>query len=284
MSQENENYRAAETEVLNADEQNVARLLLGLKRVDAPKDFDFHLKARIANASPAVLRPVRFFPVLKYGVPLALFLLIGSAFVLMNSYSGADVPAVAVIPVTSAPQVTAETRKEITPPVRTDPEVKPQENEKILVATEPKNAKREFRAEQAKELLAPRVIPRATVNFNGGGSYDSAVNKASDTIAAPVLTNTNSNSNVAPAIPLQFRQMLMSIGIDAAEAGAKTWRVMKLAKDSVAERSGMLVGDVIEAIDGKPIDPLYKGTFTARSINVRRSEKVVKIDLQTTKP
>ena len=77
MSQENENYRAAETEVLNADEQNVARLLLGLKRVDAPKDFDFHLKARIANATPAVLRPVRFFPVLKYGVPLALFLLIG---------------------------------------------------------------------------------------------------------------------------------------------------------------------------------------------------------------
>ena len=202
----------------------------------------------------------------------------------MNSYSGADVPAVAVIPVTSAPQVTAETRKEITPPVRTDPEVKPQENEKILVATEPKNAKREFRAEQAKELLAPRVIPRATVNFNGGGSYDSAVNKASGTIVAPVLTNTNSNSNAAPAIPLQFRQMLMSIGIDAAEAGAKTWRVMKLAKDSVAERSGMLVGDVIEAIDGKPIDPLYKGTFTARSINVRRSEKVVKIDLQTTKP
>jgi membrane-associated protease RseP (regulator of RpoE activity) len=284
MSQENENYRAAETEVLSSDEQNVARLLSNLKRVDAPKDFDFHLKARIANASPADFRPVRLFPILKYVLPLALFLMLGAAFVAMNSSNTANVPAVAGVPSSVVQQASAEPKREITPPVPVADPAPTRDTAQVVTAVEPVEAKREFRAERIKSSLPPRTIPAAVGNFNGGGSYDVAGNEAQKPILAPGLANTNSNSGTSvTAIPLQFRQMLMSIGIDAAVAGQKTWRIMQVTEDSIAERSGLLVGDVIEAIDGKPIDPLYKGSFSVTSMKVRRGDKVVEIDLQTTR-
>ena len=55
---------------------------------------------------------------------------------------------------------------------------------------------------------------------------------------------------------------------------------MKLTKNSIAERSGLRVGDVMEAIDDRPIDPLYKGTFGVKSISVRRDGNVIKIDIK----
>ncbi|MEO7673391.1 MAG: hypothetical protein ABIU09_04855 [Pyrinomonadaceae bacterium] len=114
MSYENKNKLAGETEILSSDEQNVSRLLSNLKRVDAPKDFDFHLKARIANASPADYQTVRLFPVLKYAFPLALFLLIGGAFILNSSFSGWNVPAVAELP--NIPQQTVASDRDIEKP------------------------------------------------------------------------------------------------------------------------------------------------------------------------
>jgi hypothetical protein len=282
MSYEKEKNIAGETEMLSSDEQNVSRLLSNLKRVDAPKDFDFHLKARLANASPGDYRPVRLFPVLKYALPLALFLFVGAAFVLTNSYTGVNVSVVEPpdAPVTSMSANSVQAQQTVVNNVPT------RVPDNILVEN-PQANPREFVAEQKKEPKSPRSKP-GTRDLPGG-FYDSTGNRAKDPISAPVITNSNSNSvrnpgNPGPSIPLQFRQMLMSLGIDASDAGDKTWKVMRLTKDGIAERSGLQVGDMMEAIDDKPITPLYDGSFSVKSISVRRDDKLIKIDIQPNKP
>ncbi|MGB7208293.1 MAG: PDZ domain-containing protein [Pyrinomonadaceae bacterium] len=284
MSYEKEKNIAGETEMLSSDEQNVSRLLSNLKRVDAPKDFDFHLKARLANASPGDYRPVRLFPILKYVLPLALFLFVGAAFVLTNSYTGVNVSVVEPpdAPVTSMGVNSVQKQQTV---VNNDPTRVP---ENILVENPQANT-RLLVTEQTKEPKLPRSNRPEVGNRNGGGSYVTTARNATAPISAPVIADSNSNSvrnpgNPGPSIPLQFRQMLVSLGIDASDAGDKTWKVMRLAKDGIAERSGLQVGDMMEAIDDKPITPLYDGSFSVKSISVRRDDKVVKIDIQPNKP
>ena len=277
MSYEDKKNIAGETEMLSSDEKSVSRLLSNLKRVDAPKDFDFHLKARIANASPGSYRPVRLFPVLKYALPLALFLLIGAAFVLTNSYTGANVPSVAVLP--SAPALLPVSNSR---PVENERTVAPIIND-VRVATGTQPVGNPLPKDYEK---VARLVP-ANRRGSRGGSYVIGIGNAAVPIRPRGFNNANSNNytltpiELVQAPPLQFRQMLMSLGIDASDAGEKTWKVMKLTKDGIAERSGLRVDDVMEAIDDKPIDSLYDGSFSVKSISVRRDGKVVKIDIKS---
>ena len=282
MSYEKEKKIAGETEMLSSDEQNVSRLLSNLKRVDPPKDFDFHLKARLANASPGDYRPVRLFPVLKYALPLALFLLVGAGLILTNSYSSWNVPPVAdvrqTLPsslITDPPPDRKTSGAEIQPPISGS-----------RMAEVPQNDRR-FPVEPQNDPRPTRSVRPAFRNRPSGGSMDfGGGDKGGNTNVASVLQVDNSNrqNRERPSIPLQFREIFMSIGVDAAESGEKTWKVMGLRKDGIAERSGLKIGDLMEAIDDKPIDPLYKGSFSVKSISVRRDDKVVKIDIQPNKP
>src|SRR5688500_18285244 len=74
-------------ERLNADDARISSLLRGLRRVDAPADFDFKLKARIANASPARTASAGLFPVLKFAAPLLLLLPIVGFFITNGLFS-----------------------------------------------------------------------------------------------------------------------------------------------------------------------------------------------------
>ena len=47
----------SEREILSADEQKICDLIGRLDQVDCPKDFDFRLKARIANADRKDFQP-----------------------------------------------------------------------------------------------------------------------------------------------------------------------------------------------------------------------------------
>lgn len=285
MNYKDQKNIAGETENLSSDEQNVARLLSDLKRVDAPKDFDFHLKARIANASPGDYKPVRLFPVLRYAMPLALFLLLGAAFVLTNSHNGSNVPVVVDLPNTAVPSPAADSNQVQQTEVDSAFVNLPGNVQEVGIS---QTGKQEFVVRQTKDSKLPREKKPAG-NFNGGGSYDSTGNESRAPILAPVLRANNSNSvrdpgRPGPKIPLQVRQMLMLLGIDASDAGQKIWTVRSLTKDGIAERSGLRVGDQMEAIDDQPINTLYVDSFSVKSISVRRNDKVIKIDIQTNKP
>lgn len=280
MSHKDEKKLAGETEMRSSSDQNVSRLLSNLERVDAPKDFDFHLKARIANASPGDYRPARFFPVLKYALPLALFLLVGAAFVLTNSYSGGNVPPVAEVPsVGPTPLVAPDLRAA----VNSSPSSL---SNNVGVAENPPTPERRFGESDTKES---RVSGSKKSSIRGkGGSIDIAGNGTPPSML-PRFKGSNSNSQRnqggfdAPRA-LEVRQMLRNLGVDTSEDSPNTLMVRTVVKDSIGELSGLQVGDLMEAIDDKPIQTLYDGSFTVKSIGVRRDDKVIKINLQTRKP
>ncbi len=284
MSYENEKNRASETETLSSDEESVSRLLSNLKRVDAPKDFDFHLKARLANASPDDYRPVRLFPILKYAMPLALLLFVGAAFVLTNSYTGPNVPVVVDVPDAPASSYIADSNSRQQAETGVVPTLVP---ESTTVAENQPPVKREFVAAQTNQLTSPGSNRPASRDLPGSrdlpsrGSYDITGRSGPDPIRLPASGNVNSNlmGNSGTSGPLETRQMLRNIGIDA-NAGENGWTIRSVGKNTIAERSGLQAGDVMEAIDDKPISTLYDGSFSAKTISVRRDDKVVKIEIQ----
>ncbi len=283
MSYEDQKNIDGETEVLSPDDQNVSRLLSNLKRVDAPKDFYFHLKARLANASPAQYRTVRLFPILKYALPLALFLLVGGAFILNSSYSRWNVPAVVELPNASGPSATRDSNSGSQAEVNSGAARAPDK----VVAENPQKGMREFVVREKKEPKASRSNT-ANRKLPGGGSYTTTGNNAPAPI--PVLrpeqgnsNSTGNNSETVTSGALEFRQVLRSIGINADQSEGG-WTVRSLVKNGVAERSGLRVGDLMEAIDDKPINTLYDGSFSAKSISVRRDNEVVKINIRLNKP
>ena len=279
MSYEQEKNTASETELLSSDEQNVSRMLSTLKRVDVPKDFDFHLKARLANASQEDYRPVRLFPILKYAMPLALFLFVGAAFVLTNSYTGWNVPSVSELPSTSGPSVVVISNSGPQAGVNSVPTRVPDSE---LVAESPMTSTKDFEARSTKDSKLPKSSSPPSRYIRDGGSYDSTQKNSPDPIGPPGFGNSNSAKNPSgPGVsgPLETRQVLRNLGIDSS-FGENGWTVKSLVKNGVAERSGLRVGDLMEAVDDKPIATLYDGSFSVKSISVRRDDKVVKIEIQ----
>src|SRR6476661_3968744 len=119
-------------EELDADDAKIVQMLAGLKRVDAPANFEFRLKARIANAAPPTAA-VGFLPsIVRYAAPLALVAAVSSLFYLNSSdapNSKVEVAGVApqasrvaeaiIPPAAPAPAATGESEAARTMPVST---------------------------------------------------------------------------------------------------------------------------------------------------------------------
>ena len=289
MNYKDQNKIAGETEDLSSDEQNVARLLSDLKRVDAPKDFDFHLKARIANASPGDHKPARFLPVLRYALPLVLVLVAGGAFMLNSSYSGAgDVPVVA--DVSNAPVPAAGINTKTEPSKVIEPVVESVPGDIRVAGTVNTQSGRHESTLAVKGSRRPLSSGTNSQSNSNGGSYDSAL-ESGNTPRSARFSNTNgskSNSSENPEgilkQPLQLREMLRTLGIIEADQEEKGWRVRTLTKNGVAEQAGLQTGDLMEAIDDKPISTLYDGNFGATSISVRRGGELRKIEVKPKNP
>ena len=86
----------ADCKKINGVQTRVWQIIDRFEPVAAPKDFDFRVKARIANAKPGDFQS-RFLPVLRYVLPLSVVGLI-LAFVIFNGFYSFDnktVPQVA---------------------------------------------------------------------------------------------------------------------------------------------------------------------------------------------
>ena len=82
--------KAEEIETLNADDEKLRQMLGGLKKVGAPKNFDFHLKARIANAKPEDFRKPLLLPWLRYVLPLCVIVLLAGFAIFNLSFSAGN--------------------------------------------------------------------------------------------------------------------------------------------------------------------------------------------------
>ncbi len=289
MIHEDSQNETAEIEVLSADDQKISRMLGNLRAVDAPKNFDFRLKARIANSSIKDYGPKSLFPILRYAAPLSLMLLIGAMFVFNNSVGVGDNLSVAE---SSEPGVSAGSTGEAQSAANAlgnSAEIVGQ----IPVVDNSGIKKRQY-------VSDVNAIPARRAGYSGfprggsrdqpmrspqGGFRDSALKKSIPTIYPRGL---NPNMPVYPEKPPEFgntgkftvREVFSAIGIEA-DFGEDAWTVTSLKKGSLAERAGILKGDLIEAIDERQIgaSTVFTGNVGAKTVTVRRLGRVFQLSL-----
>ena len=284
----------------SAEQTRVWQMIDGLKRVDAPNDFDFRVKARIANKKPADFQP-RFLPVLRYVLPLGLVVLILGAVIFNTAYfsDGSSSPAIAEN-IQQAPSAVEIPSTNSVSPEQFPAIINSQQSftdEKVFVGSSNQNIQtlrnereaklrneREAKFVAVKSVQKPAAKPRresVKVDLEGGGYHDKTSTEVR--VITPENISPNNPSAILPneanAKPLTDEQMLDFIGIKmTSENGRK--KVQSVASGSAAERSGVKVGDVIEAIDGKQIGGEPMKTFEGKKLTVVRGAAKVQINLQ----
>ncbi len=259
-----------------SDEERVAEMLGGLKRIAAPKDFDIRVRARIAQGRPReILRP-NFFPILKYAVPLGLFLVFGSVFFIYNSYDPALDQAIVSVPGASdqpgivnapdeVPHTAIASRKTAEEPSAGVSEPQDTQGEKRVPEQEPQLAAKVKAADgRSVDFRSSRVTePR--------GSFTDRALRPAPTPRTPTGMQLN---------PLSVSEALKLIGADASFENS-SWVIKTVAAGGVAERMGMRSGDRLKAIDGEPVaeTTLFPSKFGARTIRVQRSGALLDLSL-----
>lgn len=268
-----------ETEILNAEDEKLRAMCRSLKRVEAPKDFDFKLKARLANTRADEFQP-RFGFAFRYALPgLALLLVFGlfafnSGFWASENNSviaeGAVAQPNSLLPQNAAtpsdsPSERAETAivssDALTPEITKSPE-----------RTNPQQAAGNIQPNPKNDLLSHK-------KDSGSGSkvFSSTVDKGRQpNINNSVITSQTPNS-AEKLNPLSVNNVLSIMGINAELENGK-WTVKSVAKNSFAENFDIRANDIIEAIDEQSLsaETSFSKTVSGETITVvRGGEKVV---------
>jgi hypothetical protein len=256
-----------ELEVTDADSQKVAAMLRALPRADAPANFEFRVKAGIANGSPSRFAVL---PFLRTAAPVALTALAVSFGVLYYERPmGTETGPINNMAMSGS----------ILTPAQTEPVATPSSNV-VIPARESSPAQ----TERAK-VDSPRnsVMRRTTAtssshNREQGGSVDRIIHPA-NVIMPPGFEsanpqNRNANTAATSSTDTPVREVLGMFGIegDFADGGLK---VRSVKENGLGARVKIVAGDVIESIDGQPVknDTKLKGGL--KTLTVRRSGKVI---------
>lgn len=289
----NRNLQNKKGEILSAEDEKLGLLLGSLKRVDAPNDFNFRVKARIAKGKFVEARP-RLLPALRYVLPLSLAVFV-AAFLALNSFYFVDnqsVPTVAENfspapvqnqslpdkPVLSAPPQTNAVN-------RIEPEKNTVAETSIPVKIETKKAnenKLTYAAVKA-EKNPKELSPLPTEDEIGGGSILSSSGKPK-VITPETANNANksieNNPIAANNKSLTVEEIISPLGIETVlENGLR--KVKSVAVKSLGDSSGIKVGDVIEAIDGEKISvaPLNSRSIEVKTLTIIRGTEKIQISL-----
>ena len=244
MSREVEN----EQEMLDKDEQAVSQLVGGLKHVEAPANFERRVMTRIANGEPK-RQSLFSFPAVGYMVPALLVILVAAFFVLkLRQQTPAEHVTVAanISSTPSNPDIPVPESTLTTTPKSTEPVV-------AKVDDKPEVKSHNRRGGGSIDILEP-------TNSSGNGSFVKALRQ----------TRTPNPEGVDPKASISVKTMLDGAGMSVEFENG--WQVKSVTENGPAQKSGIRVGDVITALDGRGIDSTtyYKGTASFQTITVRR--------------
>ncbi len=277
-----ENNIGGRAELPGSDEHKVSRLLSTLKRVEAPKDFDFHLKAKIAKGRPTEVRTGSLFPILKYAVPLVLFLVVGAGIVLINSYEPGNGSVAVAPPAGSEPGLAAPS---VTGPESAQPTEKVTTPSNILVAGSTPDMETPVRDNTPNGRGPVRVErPRNERSVDGsrdlGGGNSATQFNVTNSNSQKVTNQASANQASTPRTD-NVGDALRTMGIDV-ELEGNTWAVKNVSAGSLGSSMGVKPGDRVEAIDGKPVDrnTTFKGAFKVSNLSVRRDGNIVELKPQ----
>jgi len=237
-----------EEQQAGSDEQRMAELIGTLRRVDAPGDFDTRVRARIAaarkDASTSSWRP------LVVGLATAVVIVgAGIGFLTLNSERSisstepnSKPQVISAVPATPSPEIAARPTVEVSPAIA--------------------------------QTHAPEKQPHSKVNapVKTGGSIDQALK---DVQRFDPRGPRQANSDISVG------SLLNTLGADATWNGSG-WQIGSVKQHSIADRSTLRTGDVVEAIDGKTLsaDTKMTGISGSKSLRVRRSGTAVEVPLR----
>lgn len=272
----------------SGNQSRVWQMIDELHQVGAPNNFDFRVKARIANARPSDFQR-SFLPALRYILPLSFVVLLLGVFIFKaTDFSGSSTaPQIAesvnktVITEESLPAATSPTSSVAfgEPKDQSAPAAFPTAN-----AKQPKISQN-TRTLEARLKSDPQIkTPKANIEKDSGGG-NHVIGFTNPKIFLPKDINPAQPSELPPnlknAKTSGDEQVLSYIGIETVVENSKR-TVKSVTKNSIAERSGVKVGDVIEQLDGRKIsdDSLPPKTVEPKSLTVLRGAEKVEITLK----
>jgi len=264
-----------------------------LETVDTPKDFNFRVKARIANAKSTDFQP-RLLPALRYVLPLSLAVVV-FAFVVFNGVYFLDNNSVHEIAQSSQPSF-AENENPYGSPSATPIEMaKAFEiqtgedlNANASVQTAPQRdtkppVNKDFITVKSSKTL-PKVPRKNDENTDSSGGSSRISSSTSSRIFTPRSVDANTATGNAPRpenkISLTAAEILSPLGMEIVSENGKL-RVKSITQNGFAARSGVKVGDIIEAIDGAKLtnEPFRSKTIAVKKINILRDGAKKEISL-----
>ncbi|MCY7348889.1 MAG: hypothetical protein LH614_22085 [Pyrinomonadaceae bacterium] len=277
-----------------SDAQNrVWEMIDGLSVVDAPKTFDFLVKARIAQAKSAHSQP-RFLPILRYVLPLSVVVLVLGVFAFNNSFFFGDnlVPPVAEV-APPKPTVAEDAPNNFSMPenfAAVNNSGQSFVEEKVVVGTleqsamPPKNQS-EIQVVAVKSTgKPPNELRRRNQRNSSDGVESRDLSLTEQKTLFPENLDPNKTvenmPNAGNPNPLDDEKIWSFIGLEiSTENGGR--KVKTIAPKSYAERLGVKVGDVIVAIDGVKLSAelLRVNTFEGKTLTVVRGAEKIRITL-----
>ena len=217
--------------------------------ISAPKDFDFRLKARIANHQPQTAKsPI--FAFLKYAAPLGLAIVFLGAIVSNNLYS-VDKTAISEVAGTylEKPQIQQDLPTES---ATIEPLIAKNSGPNASFETDISNSNQTLVFKEKNEIGKVFDDLKNTRKVeNNGGSLDKAATQPK-VIQPNGFNNSNrtveTSNNFTRSTSFSVKDILRStMGIEADFSG-NGWKVQTVKQNSIAERTGIKPNDVIEAI------------------------------------
>ena len=256
-------------EFADAGDEKIAVMLRELKRVDAPGNFDFKVRARIAKGRPSEVRTSWFPTFARVAAPAMVLAAAGGYFGYNAIYStgSVNVPEVVDSPPAATAPVVVPTSNEITPA--------PAVTSEIATAKPPVRVEETVAATSKKDVTTPAKNPEAPE----GGSVDFAVRETNTLSTRPGnVENTGNSSPVIPTSTLSVREVFSAMGIRASFSGTG-WRVSSASGRAAA--AGLKTGDIIETVNGKAVgaNTVFDEKFAGSTLRVKRDGATIQISL-----
>lgn len=270
-------------ENLTLEDKEFRRVLGNLEKIDVPNDFGFSVRAKIANKKEFKKSFLGSF--LKIATPISFVLLVG--IFIFSNYSKQNVQNITTSETTQEiniannnKQISKEEPEKLIAILNNNNTPKNTESKSINIVNNelPRNSKQQVEVKKVNNLHINKIKKDEIL------SSVSAVTEAKRVIVPKGLNQNNkiekTESNVAPA-SFEIEKILGELGIETVEANNKL-TVKSIKKNTVAERSGLKSGDIVESLDNQKITPKQTSGKVSNGniLTVVRDGKTIELKLQ----